>query len=162
PLDVAHGALVEHLHQLLPGHRVELKEAGKHVPDLHRQLGEVRQLLASMSVGGREGTERYGKAQAVERDILGLLHEQRLDVLRFAAAGWLLAAGEIEAVLPLDDAELLDAARPVTPAGEVKAGAAKVRARQDARVKAVLQSGPVALIALGGAHDLAASVRALA
>src|SRR5262245_37190255 len=78
----------------------------------------------------------------------GLLRAQRLDMLRFGAAGRLLAAGEVEAVLPLDDAELLDAARPVTPGGEVKADPERVRARQDAQVKAALQSGPVALIVL--------------
>src|SRR5262249_39311813 len=99
---------------------VELREAGAQLPALHRQLTEVRQLLASMSAGGREGTERYGKAQAVERELLGLLQEHRLDLPRFGAVWRLLVAREIEAVLPLDDAELLDAARPVTPGGEVK------------------------------------------
>src|SRR5262245_18439925 len=82
----------------------ELRKAGEQLPALHRQLAEVRQLLASMSAGGRAKTDRYDKALAVERDILGLLHERRLDVLRFGAAGRLLAAGEIEAVLPLDEA----------------------------------------------------------
>src|SRR5262249_49513075 len=120
---------------LYPGRIAELREAEKQLPTLRQQLADVRQRLAGMSAGGREGTQRYGKAQAVERDIRGLLQGHRLDGLRFGAACRLLAVGEIAAVLPLDDAELLDAARPVTERGEVKADPAKVKARQDAQVK---------------------------
>jgi hypothetical protein len=120
----------------------------------------VRQLLAGMA--GREGSERYTKAQAIERDLLVMLREHRQDVLRFGSVGRLLVAKEIEAVLPLDAAELLDAARPITAEGEVKADPAKIKARQDAQVKAALKSGRVALIVLGGSHDLSASVRELA
>src|SRR5262249_12512308 len=125
---------------LYPGRIAELREVGEQLPALHRRLAEVRQLVAGGSAGGREGTERYGKAQASGGGRLGLLQEHRRDVLRFGAAGRLLAAGEIQAVLPLDDAELLDAARPVTPAGEVKADAGKVRAREEAQVRAALKA----------------------
>src|SRR5262249_45747664 len=144
---------------LYPGRIAELRKAGEQLPALHRQLAEVRQLLAGMSAGGREGTARYGKAQAVEREILGLLQEHRRDGLRFGAGGRLLAAGEIQAVLPLDDAELLDAARPIAKGAEVKPDPERVKARQDAQVQAALKSGPLAVIALGGSHDLSESVR---
>jgi len=137
----------------------ELCEAGKHLPAIHEQLAEVRPLLASMSAAGREQTQRYAKAKAVERELLGLLQQHRLDVLRFGAVGRLFAAGEVEGVLPLDDAQLLDAARPITAKGNVKGDPEKIRAREDAQVQAALKSGPVAVIVLGGAHDLAESVR---
>src|SRR5262249_5014880 len=97
---------------------------------------------------------------ALERGLLDLLGKYRHDVLRFGAAGRLLVAREIEAVLPLDDAELLDRARPVA-GGEVKPDPERVKARQDAQARAALKSGPVAVIVLGGSHDLSESVRAL-
>jgi hypothetical protein len=115
-----------------PGRIDALREAGKQLPALNKQLAEVRGLLKDMA--DREGPERYGKAQAFERELLDLLGEYRQDVLRVGAAGRLLVAKEIEAVLPLDDAELLDAARPVTPQGEVRADPVRVKARQDAQV----------------------------
>jgi hypothetical protein len=140
-----------------PGRIDALREAGKQQPILNQQLAEVRGLLKGMA--GREGTERYAKAKALEWELLGLLGEYREDVLRFGAAGRLLVAREIEAVLPLDDADLLDAARPITEKGEVKPDPERVKARQDAQVRAALQSGPLAVIVLGGSHDLSESVR---
>jgi hypothetical protein len=61
------------------------------------------------------------------------------------------------AVLPLDDAGLLDAAKPGS-GGEVER--VKLEARHDAQVKA-LASGPCSVLVLGGGHDLSASVRRL-
>ncbi len=135
----------------------DLREASQQLSILNQQLAEVRALLKGMA--GQEGTERYAQLQALEREALGLLSEYRRDVLRFGAAGQLLVAKEIEAVLPLDDADLLDAARPVTKGGEVKPDPERVKARQDAQVRAALKSGPLAVIVLGGSHDLAQSVR---
>jgi hypothetical protein len=62
-------------------------------------------------------------------------------------------------VLPLDDGDLLEAARPITPDGKVKLDPARVAARHDGQVKAALARGPFALVILGGAHDLTDSVR---
>jgi len=73
----------------------------------------------------------------------------------------LLIAGEIEEVLPLDDADLLDRAKLITPDNKVKLDPGKVKARQDAQVKVVLDKGAFGLIVLGGAHDLSDSVRRL-
>src|SRR5262249_41503193 len=101
-----------------------------------------------------------GQGPGRRAELLGLLQEHRLDTLRFGAAGRLLVVGEVDAVLPLDEAELLDAARPIHYRGVVKADLFRGRARQDAQVRA-LQSGSIALIVLGGAHDLPDSMRAL-
>jgi hypothetical protein len=44
--------------------------------------------------------------------------EHRADVLKMGAAVRLLMAGRLQAVLPLDDAKLLDAAGPVLAGGK--------------------------------------------
>jgi hypothetical protein len=131
----------------------DLHEAG---PSLWEQVEHARRLLKGMA--GKEKSERYAKALALEKEALALLAEHRLDVLRLGAPGRLLGAREVEEVLPLDDAGLLDAAKP-SPGGEVER--AKLEARHDSQVRAALASGLCALLVLGGGHDLAESVRRL-
>jgi hypothetical protein len=133
----------------------ELREAGS---ALREQREEARRLVKAMADAGRQKSERYAKALALEKEALTLLAEYRLDVLRLGAPGRLLAAREVEEVLPLDDARLLDAAKPGR-GGEVER--AKLEARHDAQVKAALASGPCSLLVLGGGHDLSPSVRRL-
>jgi hypothetical protein len=130
----------------------ELRETG---PALREQLAEAQRLLKGMAEAGKQQSERYAKALALE-EVLALLAEHRLDVLRLGAPGQLLAAGGVEAVLPLDDSGLLDAAKP-TGQGKVELG--RLEARHHAQVKAVQASGPCSLLVLGGGHDLSASVR---
>jgi len=105
--------------------------------------------------------DRYQQTTKVETEITDMIHQHRLRLLELGAAGRLLIAEEIDEVLPLDDADLLDKAKPITAEGKVKADPAKLMARRDAQVKAVLARGPLALIVLGGAHDLSDSVRRL-
>jgi hypothetical protein len=88
-----------------------------------------------------------------------LLREQ---TLHLGAVGRLLMAGEPVRMLPLDDAELLDAARPVTREGKVRLEPVKVRAREGYMVRSALPVRPVAVIVLGGEHDLSESVGRLA
>jgi hypothetical protein len=64
-------------------------------------------------------------------------------------------------LLPLDDRELLEQAKPVARDGKVLPDPARVEARHDGQVKATLESGPCSFIVLGGDHDLSASVRRL-
>jgi hypothetical protein len=90
-----------------------------------------------------------------------MIDEHRLRLLEIGAPGRLLIAGEIDDVLPLDDAELLDEAKPITPEGKVRLDPEKLKARQDAQVKSLLEKGAFGLIVLGGAHDLRDSVRRL-
>jgi hypothetical protein len=127
------------------------------VSQLRKQLAAVRQLLEG---SGPEGG-RHGKAKKVEAEIREMIDQHQLRLLELGAAGRLLVAGEIEEVLPLDDGDLLDQANPVTPEGKVRLDPDKVKARQDAQVKAVLNRGAFGLIVLGGAHDLSDSVRRL-
>src|SRR5262249_8896826 len=72
------------------------------------QVGEVRGLIK----GAERGSEKHGKAQAIEADVLGELAKHRLDVLPLGAPLRLFGAGQLDDVLPLDDAALLDRAKP--------------------------------------------------
>jgi hypothetical protein len=67
--------------------------------------------------------------------------------------------GDGEEMLPLDDAKLLDEAKPIDPAGRFRLDPAKLKALHDGQVKAALKGGVFALVILGGAHDLSESVR---
>jgi hypothetical protein len=73
----------------------------------------------------------------------------------------LLIGKRIKEVLPLDDAERLRTAAPSTSGERLSLDPAQVRARNDAQVQAVLGRGKCGLIVLGGAHNLADSVRRL-
>src|SRR5262245_13333583 len=91
-----------------------------------------------------------------------MLAQHRLDMLEWGAAVRLLAAGELAEVLPLDDAKLLEAARPIGADGRRKLDAAKVAQREDAMVRSALAKDAVAVLILGGSHDLTGSVQRVA
>jgi hypothetical protein len=110
--------------------------------DLNEQLQEVQRLLQ----GAKDGSERHAKAKAIEGEVLALLDRFRLDVLPLGTAGRLLMSGDVEEVLPLDDAKLLDEAKPIDPAGRFHLDPAKLSARHDGQVKAVLKAGAFALV----------------
>jgi lysophospholipase L1-like esterase len=74
------------------------------------------------------------------------------------AAGRLLVSGELEDVLPLEEADALEKAKPISPSGSVKNDSSKIAARNDALVKAAMKEAPVAVIVLGGANDLTKSI----
>src|SRR5262249_10139592 len=89
------------------------------------------------------------KAGALDRE---MERGRRELLLQVGAPGRLLLAGAVKNVLPLDDAEALDAAKPVAD-GKVRIDEAKM----DARRRAIGKNRPaagVALVVLGGAHDL--------
>lgn len=131
------------------------------LPRLRGQLSEVRDLLREMDAAGKAGTVNYDAARAVEVEIASLIRQHDRRLLELGSAGRLLVAGELEEVLPLDDADLLERGKPVTPDGKVRLDPERVREREDAQVRAVLSGEPAAVIVLGGAHDLSGSVRRL-
>jgi hypothetical protein len=133
----------------------------KQIRQLKQQLFDVRELLQGMEATGRTKIDRYAEAKKVESGITELLDLHKVRLLELGAAGRLLIAGEIEEVLPLDDSDLLDRAKPITPEGKVRIDRDKLEARHDAQVKAVLDGATFGLIVLGGAHDLSDSVRRL-
>lgn len=117
------------------------------------QLDEVRKLAADSN-----GEQRQ-KGQEIEKQLLTMLDKHQERLLEVGSAGRLLISGELEEVLPLEDAEAMKQANPISPSGEMKLDPIKIEARHDAEVKAALKEGPVALIILGGSHDLTESVR---
>jgi hypothetical protein len=88
-----------------------------------------------------------------------LLERHRLDVLPLGTAGRLLMSGDIEEVLALDDAKVLEEARLLGPDGRFHLDAAKLSARHGAQVQGALKGNAFALVLLGEAHDLSQSVR---
>jgi hypothetical protein len=124
------------------------------IPKLRKQLAEVEALAKGVGDNSEE-------LPGIEANIRHLLGEHQARLLEVGAAGRLLMAGEIDAVLPLDDEELLDKANPITAQGKVRFDRRRVRAREDFMVAEALKHGPVAVIVLGGDHDLTESVRKL-
>jgi hypothetical protein len=139
-----------------------LKEAEPHQATLRQQLAEVQALLKKLADDGKARSERFAKAQAVEKDIADLLEHHRMELLELGAIAHLLVSGELQQVLPLDDEALLDAAKPRLKNGEVVPDPAAKAARQDGMVRALLKAGPVAVAVLGGAHDLTDSAQRVA
>lgn len=123
------------------------------IPQIREQLAEVRKLIAESA------DEQKEKPQEIERQLLVMLEEHKRRVLEMGAAGRLLISGELENVLPLEDADAFENANPISSDGAVKLDPDKIEARHNAQVKAVLKQGTVAVIVLGGAHDLTESVR---
>jgi hypothetical protein len=123
------------------------------IPQIRKQLDEVRTLI-----DGVTGKEKE-KAEGIERELIVLLdgHNERL--LEVGAAGRLLISEELEDVLPLEEDGALDRANPITPNGTVSIEENKREARHDAQLRVLAKGSPVAVIILGGAHDLTGSVR---
>ena len=137
---------------LVPDKVSRLRIAKAHQPALKAQLAEVRTLIQQ----NRSAIERQKEAVALERQIVGMIAYHRAEALEMGAAVRLVALGRLDAVLPLDDAKLLDAAGPNLPGG--KQDSAAIADREAAMVKKSLAAGPVAVIICGGAHDLSAAV----
>jgi hypothetical protein len=121
--------------------------------DLEQRLQAVRAILKTAQ------GERREQAKALEQHLFGMVAERKPPLLEIGAAGRLLASQEIELVLPLDHAELLEKAKPVRPDGRIRLDPAAIDRRRDGHVRAVLDQGPCGLIVLGGAHDLSENVR---
>jgi hypothetical protein len=102
--------------------------------------------VEQLAADGKKAADRHAIATALEKEIAGMLEQHRFALLEIGAAGRLLVAGELEEVLPLDDAKLLDAAAPVLANGKVTFDAAKVAARRDAMVERALARDHAAVI----------------
>lgn len=88
--------------------------------------------------------------------------DDRIDetVLRVGAAGQLLAAGELARVLPAEEEAAYEQADPLAGGdGELIFAGRANDERQAAIIKRLLASGPLAVIVLGGGHDLSEQVR---
>ena len=81
--------------------------------------------------------------------------------LRIGSAGQLLAAGELAEVLPSEDESVYEQANPLTGDGQLRFDSRANGARQVAIVRRLLDSGSLAVVILGGDHDLSEQVRQL-
>jgi hypothetical protein len=73
-------------------------------------------------------------------------------------AARLLITGQLEVVLPHEEAEALEKAKPVTPGGGVKLDSVKVESRHDAQVEQAMASWPATPMPACGLHHSDLSV----
>jgi hypothetical protein len=125
------------------------KMEDEQIPRIRKQLDDVEKML-------KDGFDET--THAIKTQLEKMLDDHKHRLLEMGAAGRLLIAGELEEVLPLEDSDALDGASPITANG-VKFDSEKIEVRHDAQVSSVMKEGTVAMIVLGGAHDLSASVR---
>jgi len=135
-----------------------MKKLEAELPGLRDDLAEAKRQMAECETDSDE--YRAYKTLAVE--IEALLHQHRLDVLRVGAAGRLLMAGEIAEVVPVEEDGPFEAANPVGKDGTVAIDLEKNEQREDAQVQDLLKGGPLVVVILGGAHDLADNIERLA
>lgn len=85
--------------------------------------------------------------------------QNRLDLLELGAAGRLVVKGDLKTLLPTEDSKAFEAADPVRADGTVVFDKKADEARENAIVRNLLKSDGVAVIVLGGAHDLADNLK---
>lgn len=123
-----------------------------------RKLWNQRERLAALH--GQVRPEEPKAARALqdvadlERELQAVWDAQRPLRLQLGAPALLLARGELGEVLPLDDEVLWGKSKALDPHD--------VEAREDYMVRAVLKRGGVAVLVLGGGHDLADNIARLA
>jgi hypothetical protein len=122
-------------------------------------LREAADLVKQIADRGGTESERYKKAKDAEKELQDLADKHQAEMLDLGAAVRLMVAGDLAEVLPLDDAGLLDAAKPAQVDGRLVFDKDKVKEREEAMVKNALAKDAVAVIILGGSHDLTASVQ---
>ena len=99
------------------------------IPQVRKQLAEVRRLMESASDG------RKGKGEGHRSRACGAAGRAQAPPAGDGGGGRLLISGELEDVLPLEDAAALEKAKPITPSGRMKLDPQKIEARHDAQVR---------------------------
>jgi hypothetical protein len=94
------------------------------------------------------------KARQLVLETQELIDDGHEDLLDLGAPGRLLIDGDQVEVLPLDDEKALNEAKPKQVGGKFTFDPEKVRVREEAMVRNAFTRGPVAVVILGGAHDL--------
>lgn len=114
---------------------------------------------------GRARKLRSVVSEAAELDAPELIDEAkrlqaefRETLLQLGAVGRLMVDGDLSDVSPLDEADLLKTANPIQ-GGKIAFDAAADEAREDTMARRLMAAGPVAVVILGGEHDLADNLR---
>lgn len=119
--------------------------AAAEIPRLMEQLADARERGA-------------GHARAIENQLDALWIDYRERLLSLGSAGRLCVAGKLD-VRPLDDAALLERAKPRVAGGRVFVDSAAAKARADAMARLALRGeGPVVVVVLGAGQDLTESI----
>lgn len=108
------------------------------LPELHRKMTQ---------------TEDFAE-QAL---LLVTIDEHRAKLLELGAVGHLMRTGQLEDVIPLEDTYLMEAADPTKNGFQFDGKANEKRERGMAR--RLMGGGPVAVVILGGGHDLSDDLR---
>jgi hypothetical protein len=95
----------------------------------------------------------------VRRELMQLIQELRHEVLQLGAIGTLIREGSLESVIPLESTATIEAANPITADGHMRANPAAMKAREDEMVRRILVGGPIAIVVLGGDHDLTEALK---
>jgi hypothetical protein len=117
------------------------QEANDRIKVIHRLHNEL-----TSSSDPEEATVRHKLDQ--------LASELRDERLQLGAIGRLIREGGLDTVIPLESTETLEAANPITPDGRMSIDSTAVRAREAEMVRRIALGGPVAIVVLGGDHDL--------
>jgi hypothetical protein len=95
----------------------------------------------------------------LRKQLEDLLRDRRMFLLEMGAAGQLLMSGELEGVLPVEDARLYEKAKnPLSEDGHIELESETIEAREDAMVNKMLDSGLFAFMVLDGGHDLSDNI----
>ena len=130
------------------GERIEaVRGIQKQSEEMRGQLADVRAILKEAS------GERKNKTEDLEKEIMYAAEGLKAPLLEIGAAGRLLLLGDLEKVLPMEDEKRHQEAK-LVQGGKITVDAGKIGKRRAAIVGNVLASGPVAVIVLGGSHDL--------
>jgi hypothetical protein len=123
-------------------------------------VGQSRLKVSKQAIGGSalKGKElpQDGNLQPLET-----LNTDEPGLAEMGAPLHLAIRGELVEIFPLDDFTLLEA-NPVSPTGELQHDCARIEARHDAQIRCLTKEGGVAVVILGGAHDLSESVQRIA
>lgn len=118
-----------------------LRRLETELPEIQEQQRAVGQQIQKIQESGGDASAQSAQQQETQTQIDEIVRERRLNLLRVGAIGRLVVTGEIEDVHPLDK-EQSDA-------------------DDDARVRSLLDQGPVSFIVLDGDHNLTESIQRL-
>ncbi|WP_417396888.1 hypothetical protein [Gimesia chilikensis] len=108
-----------------------------------------------------ESMKKYERTRKPPEDRFDRLIEaqHQLDLLHVGAAPRLVMSGELKTILPAEDSKAMEAANPVRPDGTVVYDLKVATEREDAIARNLLKADGVAVIILGGGHDLTDNIK---
>jgi hypothetical protein len=139
-----------------------MKKLESELPGYRRDLADAKLRLLELRKEGQTDSDECRINEKLADEIEALFYQHRLELLRIGTAGRLLMAGELAAVLPIENDAPFEAANPVGKDGSVTLDAKKNERREDAQVRNLLKGGPLVVVVLGGAHDLTDNIIRLA